>query len=108
MLMASWSLAYFTVLAFIRYRHGPAIWQGFSRWIMLLLAGIGVVLVGITGTLGGHLVGNYTEVSALLRRLGWDVYTTYYLPNLTLAIVGVVVLVLLAIGLLGRNRSITV
>ncbi len=107
MLMASWSLAYFTLLAFIRYRHGPAIWQGLSRWIMFLLAGIGVVLVGITGTLGGHLVGNYTEVSELLRRFGWEVYTTYYLPDLTLAIIGVVTLVLLAIGLLGRNRSTT-
>ncbi len=107
MLMASWSLAYFTLLAFIRYRHGEAIWQGLSRWIMVLLAGIGVVLVGITGTLGGHLVGNYTEVSELLRRLGWEVYTTYYLPNLTLAIIGVVVLLLIAIGLFGRSRSAT-
>lgn len=105
MLMASWSLAYFTLLAFIRYRHGSAIWQGLSRWVMVLLAGIGVILVGITGTLGGHLVGNYTAVSELLRRLGWEVYTTYYLPNLTIAIIGVVVLILIAIGLMRGKRS---
>ncbi|MBC7132573.1 MAG: heme ABC transporter permease [Roseovarius sp.] len=104
MLLASWSLAYFTLLALIRGRHGSAIWEGLSRWVMFVLAGIGVVLVGITGTLGGHLVGNYTEASALLRKLGWEVYTTYYLPDMTLMIVGAVVVILLALGLTGRKR----
>ncbi len=73
MLTASWSLAYFTLLAVIRLLHGNAIWEGLMRWVMVVLSAIGVVLVGITGTLGGHLVGNYTEVGQLLRLMGWEI-----------------------------------
>lgn len=106
MLLASWSLAYFTLLAVIRITHGSAMWDGLSRWVMVLLAGIGVVLVGITGTLGGHLVGNYTEVGELLRLLGWEIYTTFYVPDLTLYIIAAVSVVLVALGLIGgRARA---
>lgn len=105
MLTASWSLAYFTLLAVIRFVHGDRIWEGLSRWVMVLLAGIGVVLVGITGTLGGHLVGNYTEVGQLLRILGWEIYTTYYVPNVTLLIIAGVSVVLVGIAFVGRDRS---
>jgi hypothetical protein len=45
------------------------------------LALLGSVLLGITGTLGGHLVGIYTDVAAVLRWLGWEVYTTFYVPS---------------------------
>jgi hypothetical protein len=34
------------------------------------LAFLGSALLGITGTLGGHLVGIYTQVSDLLKALG--------------------------------------
>jgi hypothetical protein len=105
MLLASWSLAYYVLLAVIRSLHGDAIWNGLSRWVMVLLAGIGVVLVGITGTLGGHLVGNYTEVGEVLRLLGWEIYSTYYLPNLTLIIIAVVSVVLFVLGFLGRDKA---
>ncbi|MFN4130046.1 MAG: hypothetical protein ACK4GC_09555 [Paracoccaceae bacterium] len=105
MLLASWSLAYYALLTVIRHLHGDAIWDGMARWVMVLLAGIGVVLVGITGTLGGHLVGNYTEVGELLRLLGWEIYSTYYLPNLTLIILGVASVVLIALGFLGRDKA---
>lgn len=105
MLLASWSLAYYVLLAVIRHLHGDAIWDGLSRWVMVVLAGIGVVLVGITGTLGGHLVGNYTEVGELLRLLGWEIYSTYYLPDLTLIVIAVVAAVLVALGFLGRGKA---
>jgi uncharacterized membrane protein len=105
MLTATWSLAYFALLAFIRWRHGARIWEGISRWIMVILAGIGVTLVGITGTLGGHLVGNYTEVGDVLRVLGWEIYTTYHVPNITLLVIAAVSIVLVAMAFLGRNRS---
>ncbi len=39
MMAASWSLAYFTLLAVIRILRGQAIWDGLSRWVMLVLAG---------------------------------------------------------------------
>lgn len=105
MLTATWSLAYFALLSVIRLRHGERIWEGVSRWIMVILAGIGVMLVGITGTLGGHLVGNYTEVGDVLRVLGWEIYTTYYVPNITLLVIAAVSIVLVAMAFLGRNRS---
>ena len=54
--------------------------------VMAGLALLGSALLGITGTLGGHLVGIYTQVSDALRPLGWEVYTTFYVPNLTLAV----------------------
>jgi hypothetical protein len=69
------------------------------------LAVVGSVLLGITGTLGGHLVGFYTEVSEILRLLGWEVYTTYYVPNLTLVAIFVADIALAAIGVVGARLS---
>jgi hypothetical protein len=74
------------------------------RWVMAGLAILGSVLLGITGTLGGHLVGVYTEVSEALRFFGWEVYTTYYVPNSTLVVILIAAVILVAIGVLGRRR----
>jgi NADH:ubiquinone oxidoreductase subunit 6 (subunit J) len=62
------------------------------------LALMGSALLGITGTLGGHLVGIYTEVSDGLRLLGWEVFTTYYVPDLTLLALAALALLLTIIG----------
>jgi hypothetical protein len=105
MLTATWSLAFFALLAFLRLKHGPAVWQGLIRWVMLVLSGVGVVLVGVTGTLGGHLLGNYTDLSRLLLQLGWDVYTTYYVPTSTLAVLAGISIVLVVLGLAGRRSA---
>jgi len=43
-------------------------------------------------------------VSDALRFLGWEVYTTYYVPNFTLAVILIAAIVLAAIGILGRRR----
>jgi hypothetical protein len=74
------------------------------RWIMAGLALLGSALLGITGTIGGHLVGIYTEVSEVLRLLGWEVYTTFYVPNVTLTLILFAAIILTAIGILGRRR----
>ena len=103
MLLATWTLAYWTLLLIVRWVQGEAIWQGPTRWVMAGLAFVGAGLLGITGTLGGHLVGNYTELSEVLRLLGWEVFTTFYLPNLTLAVIVIAALVLAAIGLWARR-----
>jgi hypothetical protein len=92
-LLASWTVAYWALLLVTRWRRGAAVWVGGSRWIMARLALLGSVLLGITGTLGGHLVGIYTEVSNALRWLGWEVFTT------------VITLLLVALGLWGRRAS---
>jgi hypothetical protein len=104
-LLASWTVAYWAVILFVRWRRGESVWQGASRWVMAGLAFLGSALLGITGTLGGHLVGIYTEVSDLLRLLGWEVYTTYYVPNTTLIALGVISLLLLAMAFWGRKTA---
>jgi len=104
-LLASWTMAYWALLLVTRWRRGAAVWVGVSRWIMAGLALLGSVLLGITGTLGGHLVGIYTEVSNALRWLGWEVFTTFYVPHATLAAIGVITLLLVGLGLWGRRAS---
>jgi hypothetical protein len=104
MLVATWTLAYWALLLATRWIQGEAVWRGVMRWIMAGLALLGSALLGITGTLGGHLVGIYTDVSEVLRLLGWEVYTTFYVPNVTLALILVAAVVLTAIGILGFRR----
>jgi hypothetical protein len=71
---------------------------------MAALALLGSALLGITGTLGGHLVGIYSDVSDGLRLLGWEVYTTFYVPNMTLVTLLVIAVVLLALGAWSRSK----
>ena len=103
-LLATWTLAYWALLLATRWIQGEAVWDGSMRWVMAGLALLGSALLGITGTLGGHLVGVYTEVSELLRLLGWEVYTTFYVPNVTLAVILIAAIILTAIGILGQRR----
>jgi hypothetical protein len=105
MLLASWTVAYWALLLVTRWVQGEAVWDGAMRWVIAGLALLGSALLGITGTLGGHLVGIYTQVSDVLRPLGWEVYTTFYVPTPTLAAIAVVTLLLVGLGLWGRTRS---
>jgi hypothetical protein len=105
-LLATWTVAYWALLLATRWIQGEAVWDGLMRWVMAGLAILGSVLLGITGTLGGHLVGIYTEVSEVLRLFGWEVYTTFYVPMLTLAAIGVVTVLLIGLGVWGsKERS---
>lgn len=106
-LLASWTVAYWTLLLVTRWLRGEAVWKGASRWVMAGLALLGSLLLGITGTLGGHLVGIYTEVSQVLRLLGWEVFTTFYVPNVTLAVIGLIALLLFGLGLWARRAGST-
>ena len=103
MLAATWSLAYWILVAVVRWRAGEAIWNGAGRWIMLGLAGLGTALLTIAGTLGGHLSGTATLVSQMLRLLGWEVYTTFYVPDFILVVILVAVVILTAIGFWGQK-----
>lgn len=105
MLLASWTTAYWALLLVLRWRRGQAIWQGSMRFVTAGLAVIGAILLGITGTLGGHLIGVYTDVSQVLRKLGWEVYTTFYVPDTTLLALGVIALVMLVIGYRARTAG---
>lgn len=103
-LLASWTVTFWSIVLFVRWRRGEAVWEGMTRWIMAGLALLGSVLLAITGTLGGHLVGIYTQVSAGLRWLGWEVYTTYYVPDMTLGAIGVIGVLLLGLGWWSRGK----
>jgi hypothetical protein len=105
MLLATWTLSYWTLLLVARWTIGEAIWDGMTRWVIAGLAFLGSALLGITGTLGGHLVNNYTELSEVLRLFGWEVFTTFYVPNLTLAVIVVAAIVLAALGIWGRRQT---
>jgi hypothetical protein len=106
-LMASWALAYWLLVGLIRWLGGERVWQGLWRWTMLGLAGLGMGLQTITGTLGGYLAGNPSAVSEVLRSLGWEVFTTFYLPNWVLIVLGIATVVLIALGVAGQRRRST-
>lgn len=103
-LAGSWSIAYWTVFMISCWRLGDAAWHGFNRWMMLALAGLGTLLVTVTGTVGGHIAGNPTSVSMMLEALGWDVHDTFFVPDAMLLaiVVGAVAMPLLA--WVGRRR----
>jgi hypothetical protein len=103
-LVATWTLAYWALMLALRWSVGEAIWEGMTRWVMAGLAILGSALLGITGTLGGHLVGIYTEVSEILRLFGWEVFTTYYVPDFTLAAILIAAIILSVIGIMGRRQ----
>ncbi len=105
-LAATWTLAYWVVVAALRQSAGERVWEGARRWLMLLLAVLGSGLLAVTGTLGGHLTGSATALSELLRALGWEVYTTFYLPAWMIAATVVVALVLGGVGLTARRRGV--
>jgi uncharacterized membrane protein len=104
-LLASWSLAYWIVLWLLRWRGGERVWQGVWRWLMLGLAGLGIGLQTITGTLGGYLAGNPSAVSEIVRRLGWEVFTTFYLPDWVLALIGISAVAMIALGFAGSRAA---
>lgn len=103
LLLASWSLAYWVLLGLVRWRGGEQVWQGLWRWLMLGLAGLGMVLQTITGTVGGYLSGNPSGMSDILRLLGWEVFTTFYLPVWMLVVLGLAAIALIALGVAGRR-----
>lgn len=102
---ATWALAYWTLLAVTVWRLGESVWQGASRWLMLLLGLLGGGLLTVTGALGGHLSGSPSAVSQLFRLFGWEVYTTFYVPNFMLVLLAVAAAALAAIGYIGRARE---
>lgn len=105
MLIGTWTLGYWWLLWIVRARVGTAAWDGFNRWVMLALAVLGAGLLTITGTLGGHLVGAPSGVSGILRKFGWEVYTTFYLPNFMLVLLVLAGIVLVVTAYRGRNRA---
>jgi hypothetical protein len=104
-LAGSWSLAYFSAFLVTSWRLGNSAWHGSNRWMMLALAGLGTLLVTVTGTVGGHIAGNPTSVSLMLQAAGWDVYDTFFVPTPMLIAIVIGAVVLPLIGWFGRPRD---
>lgn len=106
MLLASWTLAYWIMVLIIRWHGGERVWQGVWRWIMVGLAMLGIGFQTLTGAVGGHLAGNPSAVSAIMSATGWEIYSTFYLPNWVLAVVVISAITLAALGVVGRRADI--
>lgn len=105
-LLAVWTTSYWALMLATRWIQGEAVWNGPGRWVMAALAVLGSGLLAITGTLGGHLAGIYTDLAKVLRAFGWEVHRTFYVPDVTLAAIGGTALALLVIGwLASRARA---
>lgn len=104
-LAGSWALAYWTLLWITRVRLGEAVWEGNNRWIMLGLGALGGILLTVTGALGGHLLGAPSAVSKLFGLLGWEVYTTFYVPDFILVLLVLSGIVLLGLGVFVHAHS---
>lgn len=105
LIAATWALAYWSLLAVIVWRLGEAVWKGSARWIMLGLGLLGGGLLTVAGALGGHLSGSPSAVSRLFRLLGWEVYTTFYVPNFMLVVLVLTAVVLTGIGFATRRQD---
>lgn len=93
MMGATWTLTCWTAVLFLRWRVGDRAWGSpIRRLVMLVLGLLGAGLLAITGTLGGHLHGAPAYLSEILRMLGWDVYTTFYVPGWVLAVLAAVII----------------
>ena len=103
-MLATWTLSYWTVMSVLGYRFRRHLFAGAQRWITLVLATIGAVVITITGTLGGSLGGTPSLVTKSLSWIGWDVYMTFYLPTWMLVTFGAGAIALIAIGVIGRRR----
>jgi hypothetical protein len=105
LLLASWTITFWIVVLALVLRAGAGLWQGPWRVVMAALALIGIALLSLTGALGGHLIGNPTMVGDILRHLGWEIYTSFYVPNLMLVAMIAVAISLPLIALHWRRKS---
>jgi hypothetical protein len=88
MIGATWTLACWAAVLYLRTRVGEPVWSSpVRRIVMGTLGVVGGVLLAVTGTLGGHLHGAPAHLSDLLRLIGFDVYTTFYVPTWALVVV---------------------
>jgi hypothetical protein len=58
----------------------------------------------ITGTLGGNLAGNPSAVSKVVGLAGWNVDTTFYVPNWVLILVVLSAVIMVILAYVGRAR----
>lgn len=103
-LMASWTIAVWTMVLALLWYVGNRIWEGTGRYLMLGLGAFGLILAATTGTLGGHLLGSPSRLSGVLNQFGWNIYQTYFAPSWVIVILVVVGITGIALGLLAGRK----
>ncbi|MBA3910752.1 MAG: hypothetical protein C0524_12930 [Rhodobacter sp.] len=104
-ILASWTLGYWTVMSVLGYRFRHDLFEGAQRWVTLALATIGAMVITITGTLGGSLTGTPSLVTKSLNWIGWNVYMTFYMPTWVLVLYAAGAVLLIAIGVWGYRMN---
>jgi len=104
-MLATWTLSYWTVMSVLGYRFRRHLFDGAQRWITFTLATIGALVITITGTLGGSLTGTPSLVTKSLGYIGWNVYMTFYLPTWMLVVYGAGAVLLIAVGVWGHRAK---
>jgi len=104
-LLATWTLSYWTVMSVLGYRFRRHLFDGAQRWITFTLATVGALVITITGTLGGSLTGTPSLVTKSLSWIGWNVYNTFYLPTWMLVVYFAGAVLLVAIGIKGYRAK---
>jgi hypothetical protein len=104
MIGATWTLACWAAVLYLRWRLGELAWSSpLRRTVMGTLGAVGGVLLAVTGTLGGHLHGALAHLSDLLRLVGFDVYTTFYVPDWALVVAFVAIVAMPALAILATR-----
>ncbi len=104
-MLASWTLTYWTVVGVLGFRLRRHLFEGTQRWVTFVLSSIGALVVVITGTLGGSLAGTPSLVTKSLSYIGWNVYTTFYLPDWMLIAFAIGAVLLIILGYMGRKDA---
>lgn len=104
-LMSVWSMGIWGVMAALLIQGKSALWNGFERWIMVVLALAASLLLLVTGTSGGKIAGIPSYLFAVLDEMGMNIYQTFYLPWSSIAALMVVGAFMALIGLAGRRTQ---
>ena len=119
-------LTKYRIVFFVRFTNVPsplAVYESFTtaihdpKFLMHVLLScrriiFGFSLAALVAVPLGLIMGRFKliheivfPVSEVLRRFGWEVFTTFYLPNWVLALVLVATVALLALGFAGRRSA---
>ena len=74
-----------------------------SLVIFVGMLGVSWLTLG-TGTLGGSLAAKPSGISDLVHHLGGEIYTTFYVPDITLWLLVAASVILLVQGVWGSRR----